>query len=88
MLLRHLRARSLAEEVFNRALRTFAAIPLETHKETPDVGAIVDLARRYHLQAGDAIYFDLAYASEMPIATLDGGLRTAAKAHGVKLFAA
>lgn len=52
MLLRHLRARSLAEEVFNRALRTFAAIPLETHKETPDVGAIVDLARRYHLQAG------------------------------------
>ena len=88
MLLRHLRARSLAEEVFNRALRTFAAIPLETHKETPAVGAIVDLARRYHLQAGDAIYFDLAYASELPIATLDGGLRTAAKAHGVKLFAA
>ena len=63
--------------------RTFAAIPLETHKETPDVGAIVDLARRYHLQAGDAIYFDLAYASELPIATLDGGLRTAARAHGV-----
>jgi len=24
----------------------------------------------------------------LPIATLDGGLRTAAKAHGVKLFAA
>ena len=88
MLLRRLRARSLAEEVFDRALRTFAAIPLETHKETPDVGAIVDLARRYHLQAGDAIYFDLAHGSALPIATLDGGLRTAAKARGVKLFAA
>ena len=88
MLLRQLRSRSLTEDVFAEALRTFVAISLETHKQAPAVGAIVDLARRYHLQAGDAIYFDLAYASELPIATLDGGLRTAAKAHGVKLFAA
>ena len=46
MLLRQLRSRSLTEDVFAEALRTFAAIPLETHKEAPDVGAIVDLARR------------------------------------------
>ena len=77
-----------ASSIFCIARRIKPSFPLETHKETPDVGAIVDLARRYHLQAGDAIYFDLAYASELPIATLDGGLRTAAKAHGVKLFAA
>jgi hypothetical protein len=36
----------------------------------------------------DALYFDLAQVLGLPIATLDGGLRTAAKAHGVKLFAA
>jgi predicted nucleic acid-binding protein len=88
VLLRHLRSRSLAESAFDRALRTFAEIPLETYKEAPAVGAIVDLARRYHLQAGDAIYFDLAHGSDLPIATLDGGLRTAAKAYSVKLFAA
>jgi predicted nucleic acid-binding protein len=88
VLLRRLRGRSLAEDVFERALRTFAAIPLETHKEAPEVGAIVDIARRYHLQAGDAIYFDLAYGLGLPIATVDGGLRGSAKAHGVKLFAA
>lgn len=88
MLLRHLRARLLTVDVFDQALRTFRTIPLETHKEAPAVGEIVELARRYHLQAGDAIYFDLAHASGLPIATLDGGLRTAAKAHGVKLFAA
>lgn len=87
VLLRRLRARSLAEKVFNQALRTFAALPLETHNEAPAVGEIVDIARRYQLQAGDAIYFDLAYASDLPIATVDGGLRAAAKAHDVKFFA-
>lgn len=55
VLLRGLRARSLAEEAFERALRTFAAIPLETHRQAPAAGAIVGLARRYHLQAADAI---------------------------------
>lgn len=88
VLLRRLRGRSLAEKVFDQALRTFAALPLETHKEAPAVGEIVDIARRYQLQAGDAIYFELAYASDLPIATVDGGLRAAARAHGVKFFAA
>jgi predicted nucleic acid-binding protein len=73
--------------VFEHALRTFAALPLETHKEAPGVGEIIAIARRYHLQAGDAIYFDLAYGSALPTATLDAGLRAAARAHGVKLFA-
>ena len=45
VLLRRLRARSLTEAAFDRAIRTFNAIPLETHKETPVVGEIVDLAR-------------------------------------------
>jgi predicted nucleic acid-binding protein len=88
VLLRRLRGRSLAEKVFDHALRTFAALPLETHKETPAVGEIVDIARRYQLQAGDAIYFELAYASDLPIATVDRGLRAAARAYGVKFFAA
>jgi predicted nucleic acid-binding protein len=88
VLLRRLRARALAEKTFDQALRVFAALPLETHKEAPAVGEIVDIARRYHLQAGDAIYFDLAYALDLPIATIDAGLRAAAKAHRVKFFAA
>ena len=52
------------------------------------VAIIVERARRYRVQAFDALYFDLAYVLGLPIATLDGGLRTAAKAHGVRLFAA
>ena len=50
------------------------------------VGLIAERARRFHLQAFDALYFDLAAVLGLPIATLDGGIKTACRVHGVKLF--
>ena len=40
---------------------------------------------RYHVQGHDAAYFGLALPLGAKMATLDGGLRTAAKAAGVAL---
>lgn len=75
----------------------FAVVPLNWRQEVASVlmrrlrsGSLpreaFERAKRYGLQVGDAVYFDLAYVLGLPIATLDGGLKAAAKAHGVKLF--
>jgi hypothetical protein len=40
---------------------------------------------RLRLQAIDVLYFDLASSLALPIATVDRGLRSAARAHGVAL---
>lgn len=85
VLLRAHRARKLSAEGFERALRFFGTIPIESHHETYTVGAIIERAQRYGVQAGDALYFDLAVSLGLPIATVDRGLRSAAKSHGVRL---
>ena len=46
------------------------------------------LARRYSLSAYDASYLELALREGLPLATLDVGLRKAAKKIGVKRFGA
>jgi predicted nucleic acid-binding protein len=45
------------------------------------------LARRYKLSSYDASYLELAMREHLPLATLDVGLRRAAKRAGVKVFA-
>lgn len=58
--------------------------------ERNDLWANVDLqarAREWNLAAYDAAYFDLALRKQVPIASLDEGLRTAAIAEGVELLA-
>lgn len=45
-------------------------------------------AVRRHVQGYDAVYLALALATGAKLATLDGGLKTAARAAGVELFAA
>jgi predicted nucleic acid-binding protein len=47
---------------------------------------ILPLARAYRLSAYDAAYLDLAIRDSLPLATLDGDLRTAALAAGVPLL--
>lgn len=46
----------------------------------------LQLARRYHLSAYDAAYLELALRKRLPLATLDAGLRKAAKRAGVTIF--
>lgn len=85
VLLRHQRARTLSQEAFDGAIEFFGAIALETHHRPYTLGALVERAQRLRLQAIDVLYFDLASSLALPIATVDRGLRSAAKAHGVAL---
>jgi predicted nucleic acid-binding protein len=48
--------------------------------------AIVSLGRTHGLTAYDAAYLELALRRGLPIATLDGKLKTAASKVGVKLY--
>ena len=86
VLLKRLRAGRLTEEAFRRAERYYRGMPLETHVNSYTVQILIERAQRYNLQAIDTIYFDLAYVLGLPIATLDGGLKTAANAFRVKIF--
>lgn len=52
------------------------------------VSGLVRFAVRRHVQGYDAVYLALALATGAKLATLDGGLKTAARAAGVELFAA
>ena len=47
---------------------------------------ILPLARRYRLSAYDAAYLELAMREGLPLATLDGDLRDAAREAGVRLI--
>jgi predicted nucleic acid-binding protein len=48
--------------------------------------AVVPLAREHKLSAYDAAYLDVAIREDAPPATLDSGLRKAAKAAGVRTY--
>jgi len=60
-------------------------------KQDPDThaqawGATLELAARHRLTLYDAAYLELALRRRLPLATLDGDLRTAAQAEGVELL--
>jgi predicted nucleic acid-binding protein len=86
VLLRRLRAGRIDRDTFDRAARGYNTLPLVTHVNPYYVNMLIERAERFSLAALDAMYLDLALTRGLPIATLDGGLRTAAKSHGIKLF--
>ena len=49
-------------------------------------GDVLRLARAQHLSAYDAAYLELALRRGLPLATLDGALKAAAKAVGVAAY--
>jgi predicted nucleic acid-binding protein len=56
--------------------------------DTPDYEMVLRLARKHRLSAYDAAYLELATRTGLPVATLDGALRTAARAEGTRLVSA
>lgn len=64
---------------------TLRALAFETLAIELDATEIIELALRYHLQGYDVVYFELARRLGVPIATLDGGIRTACDRFRVKL---
>jgi predicted nucleic acid-binding protein len=85
-LLRAMRARKISLDTLNSALDEIESVGVVVHHYPYSSRRLVDIAVSHHLQVSDGLYFQLARVFELPLATLDGGLRTAAKAHGVSLF--
>ena len=65
---------------------TLKALEFETLALELDAADIIELGMRYHLQGYDVVYFELARRLAVPIATLDGGIRTACAMSRVKLL--
>lgn len=70
-----------------QALEILAALPIEIDVETPAHAwtATLRLSDLYNLTPYDAAYLELAQRMRLPLATLDGPLRTAAQSAAVEL---
>ena len=64
-------------------LATFQPATLVLQLTAPEV---IEAGLRYSLQGYDAVYFELALRLKAPMATLDGGIRTACAVHKVELL--
>ena len=54
--------------------------------QTPDLDAVIELARRHHLTFYDALYLELALRRGAQLATLDKALERAAAVEGVLML--
>ncbi|MFZ0590747.1 MAG: type II toxin-antitoxin system VapC family toxin [Bryobacteraceae bacterium] len=66
-------------------LRDIARLPIRTDR-VPDEAGVFRLARSYGLSVYDAAYLELAQREELPLATLDSVLVSAARSEGVSLI--
>ncbi len=75
-------------EFRDATLTDLALFPITTDGETERQawGATLQLASRNRLTVYDAAYLELAKRRALPLATLDGDLRTAAIAEGIELM--
>ena len=62
------------------------ALGIETLAIELDASELIDLSQRYHMQGYDVVYFELARRLAIPIASIDGGIKTACKAFDVKML--
>ena len=69
-------------------IASLRALPIAIDDETRSHawGTTLDLGREHALSAYDAAYLELAIRKNLPIATLDGVLKGAAKKVGVRVF--
>ena len=86
VLLREYRRGMLKRGKLEEALDDLESLDIRVHLELFAARRVVDLARRYHLQGYDALYFELAHSLALPLAKLDHGHRQAAGVHGVRVF--
>ena len=79
------RQRKLPLQIAQGAVQKFAALGLEVDRETPGPERLFTLADQYGLSAYDATYLELALRRGIPLASWDGGLKTAAERAGLFL---
>lgn len=85
VLLREHRRGVLNSRRLQEALQDLDSFDIRVHLEPHTPRRVVELAKRFHLQGYDALYFELARSLGLPLATLDHGHREAAKTHGVAI---
>lgn len=81
-----LTGRGMTEDRATEIMQIQAELSLVVHGDVPDPAENMALALRYNLSSYDAAYLDLALRLRLPVATVDGALRTAAVASGVGAF--
>ncbi len=86
MLLAAKRARRITAQSLNKSMDMLNKLRPFTINTRRTALEVVEQAAAFHLQGYDAVYFELARRLNVPIATSDGGMRTACRVHGVKLW--
>jgi predicted nucleic acid-binding protein len=61
-------------------------LAVETLAIELDAADLIGLSQRYHMQGYDVIYFELARRLAIPIASIDGGIKTACNIFGVRML--
>lgn len=88
VLLRRGRAGRWGEARIAECAEVIDAFSVQPYAVQQSIAAQVRFAVRHHVQGYDALYLALALQAGADLATVDGGLRTAARSAGVKVFKA
>ncbi|HEX2010429.1 MAG TPA: type II toxin-antitoxin system VapC family toxin, partial [Roseateles sp.] len=80
------RAGKWGEALMAEYAEVIGLFKVQTHALDDSIAAQVRFAIRHHVQGYDALYLALAMQTSAKLATMDGGLRTAARSAGVELF--
>lgn len=80
------RKRQLSEKRLKEAAEQLAQLHPFTINTRLTESDVIAKSAAFHLQGYDAVYFDLASRLNVAIAATDGGIRTAARTHGVRLW--
>jgi len=82
------RRKRLKEAQSRRFTELLTELPIQViEKDNQSVwGNVLAVARKYELSAYDASYLELAMREGLPLATLDKGLKKAAKMSGINLL--
>ena len=86
VLLRSHRRGEVSEAHALQALADVEQLPIALFDIQLNGIEIFRLGKRYHLSGYDAVYFELAKRLNLPIASADRGIRSAAANHGVPVF--
>jgi predicted nucleic acid-binding protein len=81
-----LRRAALSREAFEGALRDVERLLISSIRLDPSTSGprfAIEIGQQFQLTAYDAVYLELARREELPLATLDKGLRAAAAKAGV-----
>ena len=79
------RRKRIAPALVDRMLGILSGLPIEVEAPSRTPGRALDLARAHGLTVYDAMYLEAAIRRGLPLATLDGDLKKAARAAGVAL---